>query len=268
MQLNSLLGSIKADFLASLLQSHDPSEIILIFWFAAQKNIYYYYYHCYVEKSWEDFFCLLRWRGLPRPRQRSPKFSEPSADGASTLLRGHCSVITCPLLDSICPVCAPPSACAGYIEPIPEGASPEWRGASSRGLLGDLCRTPQTRCLSGLAHGVPLGLAGRNDRDDTLLTFPGSWKPCFCFRPKAEGRFALAQHPPTCVCGVHRDNLPSANHAHGHALFHPARALPSGQGCYTGLFYPDTQASVTPRIGWNPWFQPALKRTHTKKAQL
>ncbi len=30
----------KAEFLASLLQSHDPSEIILIFWFAAQKNIY------------------------------------------------------------------------------------------------------------------------------------------------------------------------------------------------------------------------------------
>ncbi len=27
----------KAEFLASLLQSHDPSEIILIFWFAAQK---------------------------------------------------------------------------------------------------------------------------------------------------------------------------------------------------------------------------------------
>ncbi len=29
--------------LASFLQAHDPLEIILIFWFAAQKNIYYYY---------------------------------------------------------------------------------------------------------------------------------------------------------------------------------------------------------------------------------
>ncbi len=38
MQLNSLLETIKADFLASLLRSHDPSEIILIFWFAAQKT--------------------------------------------------------------------------------------------------------------------------------------------------------------------------------------------------------------------------------------
>ncbi len=28
----------KAEFLASLLQSNDPSEIILIFWFAAQKT--------------------------------------------------------------------------------------------------------------------------------------------------------------------------------------------------------------------------------------
>ncbi len=34
--LNSLLASIKVYFLESLLQSHDPSEIILIFWFAAQ----------------------------------------------------------------------------------------------------------------------------------------------------------------------------------------------------------------------------------------
>ncbi len=29
----------KLIFLASLLQSHDPSEIILIFWFAAQKTL-------------------------------------------------------------------------------------------------------------------------------------------------------------------------------------------------------------------------------------
>ncbi len=29
---------IKAEFLALLLQSHNPSEIILIFWFAAQKT--------------------------------------------------------------------------------------------------------------------------------------------------------------------------------------------------------------------------------------
>ncbi len=28
----------KAEFLASLLQSHDPSEIILICWFAAQET--------------------------------------------------------------------------------------------------------------------------------------------------------------------------------------------------------------------------------------
>ncbi len=28
----------EAEFLASLLQSHEPSEIILIFWFAAQKT--------------------------------------------------------------------------------------------------------------------------------------------------------------------------------------------------------------------------------------
>ncbi len=34
-------SNFKAEFLASLLQSsgsHDPSEIILIFWFAAQKT--------------------------------------------------------------------------------------------------------------------------------------------------------------------------------------------------------------------------------------
>ncbi len=30
---------IEAEFLASLLQSHDPSEIILICWFAAQEFI-------------------------------------------------------------------------------------------------------------------------------------------------------------------------------------------------------------------------------------
>ncbi len=41
----------KAEFLASLLQSHDPSEIILIFWFAAQKTFYYY-----VENSRVEFF--------------------------------------------------------------------------------------------------------------------------------------------------------------------------------------------------------------------
>ncbi len=29
---------LKTEFFASLLQSHDPSEIILIFWFAAQKT--------------------------------------------------------------------------------------------------------------------------------------------------------------------------------------------------------------------------------------
>ncbi len=42
--------------LASLLQSNDPSEIILIFWFAAQKNIYYY-----VENSGVEFFQFLWW---------------------------------------------------------------------------------------------------------------------------------------------------------------------------------------------------------------
>ncbi len=32
------IPDFKAEFLASLLQTHDPSEIILIFWFAAQKT--------------------------------------------------------------------------------------------------------------------------------------------------------------------------------------------------------------------------------------
>ncbi len=36
-------------WMSSFLQSHDPSEIILIFRFAAQKNICCYYY--YVENS-------------------------------------------------------------------------------------------------------------------------------------------------------------------------------------------------------------------------
>ncbi len=33
----SFYCDFKAECLASLLQSHDPSEIILMFWFAAQK---------------------------------------------------------------------------------------------------------------------------------------------------------------------------------------------------------------------------------------
>ncbi len=33
-----VIPDFKAEFLASLLQSHDPSEFILIFWFAAQKT--------------------------------------------------------------------------------------------------------------------------------------------------------------------------------------------------------------------------------------
>ncbi len=36
--MNIFKNVIYCDFIASLLQSHDPSEIILIFWFAAQKT--------------------------------------------------------------------------------------------------------------------------------------------------------------------------------------------------------------------------------------
>ncbi len=96
-------------------------------------------------------------------------------DGASTLLRGLCSVIACLLLGSICPVHALLSANASWAEPIPGGALPGWRGASRSVLPGDLCRKPQTCCPSGPEHGVPSGLAGRTDRPDTLLAFPGSW---------------------------------------------------------------------------------------------
>jgi len=35
---------IKAEFSASLLQSHDHSEITLIWWFDAQETFFYYYY--------------------------------------------------------------------------------------------------------------------------------------------------------------------------------------------------------------------------------
>ncbi len=67
-------------------------------------------------------------------------------------------------------------------------------------------------------------------------------------RPMAEGRFAFAQCPPTCVGGVCRDNFPGVDQPHGHALLHPPWVLPGGQGCYTGLIHPDMQASVTPCV--------------------
>ncbi len=50
---------IKAEFSASLLQSHDPSEIIQIFWFAAQNTfiiIIIIIIIMYYENSWVDFF--------------------------------------------------------------------------------------------------------------------------------------------------------------------------------------------------------------------
>ncbi len=47
---------IKAEFSASLLQSHDPSEIIQIFWFAAQNTFIIIIIIMYYENSWVDFF--------------------------------------------------------------------------------------------------------------------------------------------------------------------------------------------------------------------
>ncbi len=44
----------RAEFLASLLQSHDSSEITLVFWFAAQKTFVLLFF--YVENNWEEFF--------------------------------------------------------------------------------------------------------------------------------------------------------------------------------------------------------------------
>ncbi len=87
-------------------------------------------------------------------------------------------------------------------------------------------------------------------------------------RSMAEGRFAFAQRPPTCVGGVCRDNFPGVDQPHGHALLHPLWVLPGGQGCYTGLIHPDMQVSVTPCVVWNPWIQPALKGAHAEQAQL
>ncbi len=51
----------------------------------------------------------------------------------------------------------------------------ERRVASRPGRPGDLAMTPQTCCLSVLAHGVPECPAGRIYRPDTLLAFLGSW---------------------------------------------------------------------------------------------
>ncbi len=42
-------------------------------------------------------------------------------------------------------------------------------------------------------------------------------------------------------------------------MLEPLQVFPRGQSCHTGLAYPDTHASVTPRKGWNLWFQPVLK---------
>ncbi len=53
----SFIVILKLSLLASLPQSHDPSEIIQIFWFAAKKNIYYNN----VENSWVDCFRFLWW---------------------------------------------------------------------------------------------------------------------------------------------------------------------------------------------------------------
>ncbi len=94
------------------------------------------------------------------------------------------------------------------------------------------------------------------------------WKPLSTFEPMAKGRFAFAQRPPTCVGGVCRDNFPGVDQPHVHALLHPPWVLPGGQGCYTGLIHPDMQASVTPCVVWNLWFQPALKGAHAEQAQL
>ncbi len=44
----------KLNFLASSLQSHDPSEIIVIFWFAGQKNDYYYQYLKQLSNFFQD----------------------------------------------------------------------------------------------------------------------------------------------------------------------------------------------------------------------
>ncbi len=61
------------------------------------------------------------------------------------------------------------------IEPTQEGRSPACRVASRWGRPGYLCMTPQTCCLSVLAHVCP---AGRIDRPGTLLAFLGSWCAC------------------------------------------------------------------------------------------
>ncbi len=91
------------------------------------------------------------------------------------------------------------------------------------------------------------------------------WKPFSAF-DNGRRSFAFAQRPPTCVGGVCRDNFPGVDQPHGHALLHPPWLLPGGQGCYTGLIHPDMQASMTPCVVWNPWFQPALKGAYAEQA--
>ncbi len=51
-----VIPDFKAEFLASLLQSLDPSEIILIFWFAAQKT-----FIIMLKTAEYNFFRFLWW---------------------------------------------------------------------------------------------------------------------------------------------------------------------------------------------------------------
>ncbi len=178
------------------------------------------------------------------------EFSERWAGRASIPLRWCCSLTTCLLLGSSCPAHASPSVSADRSEPTQEGRSPPCRVASRRGLPGDLCMTPQTCCLSVLAHGVPVCPAGRIDRSDTLLDFldcwcagpspprikerrsvclrtalPSpcwkrlSWQPSFCV-PCLRSRLALARGDPSNGPGlIHKPKSPLRGGVRGGALY-------------------------------------------------
>ncbi len=192
--------------------------------------------------------CLRRGSGLFKLCQRLPKFSEPRAGGASILLKRHCSLTTCLLLGSFCPAHASPSVSADCSEPTQEGCSPACSVASRRGRPGDLCMTPQTCCLSILAHGVPECLAGRIDRPDTLLAFLGSW----CAGPtplRTKGRWSVCPRiaPP--------QPLLEASVATTFLLFTVSRITPrfSQKGSLQRA-RADTQVWVTV-TRWRPWRQ-------------
>ncbi len=134
---------------------------------------------------------------------------------------------------------------------------------------GNLYRSPQSCCPSGPACDVLSGLVGRLDRPDIPPAFRGNWcADCPLLSTSGQMSASLCKELPN-LCWRHLSRLSSSCRPFPEELlFHPMSICPGGQGWNTGLVHLDKQVTLMPRMGWNSWFQPELKGTHTKQAQL